>query len=141
MTTTGKSPQRTDDTAPQPKAGFWAGFNAKGFMRAWLSNAILATFVFALTTLLGRDDANDEILYFMMGQLSALVMVAFQFYFGTSQSSAQKNEMIDYQLRLPHYREEDCVDDFGRSRLRDIDRDIERFRDRGGRPQDPTGGM
>lgn len=65
-------------------------------MRAFLALCLLAAFMVALFMLfkIAVPDANRDLVTYMLGQLSGFAGAAFLFYFGTTKSSADKNEML-----------------------------------------------
>lgn len=75
-------------------------------MRGFLALALLACFMVALFWLMRWvvPEANRDLVTYMLGQLSGFAAAGVLFYFNTSKSSADKNDMI---------REPSHVDDAG----------------------------
>lgn len=82
----------------------------KDAMRGFLAITLLACFMVALFWLFQRKvpPENLDLVVYMLGQLSTLAAGAMVYYFGTSKSSADKNEIIQKRTREP-----DHVDDAG----------------------------
>lgn len=64
--------------------------------RALVATAVLVGFEAALATLFWREipPANEQLLTYMLGQLSGFAAAAVAFYVGTSKSSADKSDVI-----------------------------------------------
>lgn len=72
-------------------------------MRAFLALLLLGAFMLALLWLMEKavPQQNVQLVTYMLGQLSIMAGAAVIFYFGTSKSSADKNELLD---RVAHGR-------------------------------------
>lgn len=68
----------------------------RDLMRGGLAWALLSAFVVAGWQLLHKSvpDTNRDMVIYMLGQLSGMVGTALAFYFSTSKSSAEKNDVI-----------------------------------------------
>lgn len=66
-------------------------------MRGFLSIAALIAFQLALYHLFTSEvrDANRELIVFMLGQLSGITYIGYNFYFATSKSSEDKSKIIN----------------------------------------------
>jgi uncharacterized membrane protein YqjE len=69
----------------------------RDLMRGGLAVSLLAAFTLALFALFRWEvpDANRDLVNFMLGQLSIMATGAIGFYFYTSKSSQDKNEVIE----------------------------------------------
>lgn len=74
-----------------------SGTKPREVMRATLALTLLLAFMLALAWLLESSvpDANEQLVVFMLGQLSILVGQGVNYYLGTSKSSADKNELLE----------------------------------------------
>ena len=81
----------------------WSNIRAKGAMRGVLSIALLIAFMLALFRLIETSVAADnvQLITYMLGQLSVFTGGALAYYFATSKSSNDKNEMIE-DMKLDH---------------------------------------
>lgn len=68
----------------------------RDLMRAFLAILLLAAFMASLFALFiwAVPESNRDLVTYMLGQLSGFAGGAFLFYFGTTKSSADKNEII-----------------------------------------------
>lgn len=75
----------------------WTDIKAKGVMRGSLSIALLVSFMLALFELISAkvEEQNIQLITYMLGQLSVFTGGALAYYFATSKSSADKNDVID----------------------------------------------
>ncbi len=73
----------------------------KDWMRGTLAVACLVSFMVALFWLLNTTvpQQNEQLVTFMLGQLSIFTGGALGFYFYTSKSSADKNDMLEHLQR------------------------------------------
>lgn len=69
----------------------------KDAMRGFLACVLIGSFMVGLAWLLGDEipATNEQLVTFMLGQLSGMAGTAVVYYFGTSKSSADKNEIIE----------------------------------------------
>lgn len=69
----------------------------KDAMRATLAFVLLAAFMLALLWLIREEvpEANQQLVTYMLGQLSIMTAAALAFYFNTSKSSSDKNDMLE----------------------------------------------
>lgn len=82
----------------------------KDAMRGFLAITLLACFMVALFWLMERvvPESNRDLVTYMLGQLATLASGAMVFYFGTSKSSSDKNDIIERSAREPEH-----IDDAG----------------------------
>lgn len=68
----------------------------KDAMRATLSLGVLGAFMIALSWVITNTipQGNEQLVTYMLGQLSAFASMPLIFYFGTSKSSSDKNDLI-----------------------------------------------
>lgn len=73
------------------------------FMRAALTLLAFAAFQLALLWLFrwAVPPTNRDLVVFMLGQLSGMALLGFQFYLGTSKSSHERSEQLDRLLPEP----------------------------------------
>jgi hypothetical protein len=56
---------------------------------------VIGTFaLFGLAFFLRMDDANEKVLFMVIGALSSIATTVVTYYFGSSESSARKNEIF-----------------------------------------------
>lgn len=61
-----------------------------------LGTVVLTFFIFYMVLFSNRDfGENQEIVFYVLGALSAIVTQVFSFYFGSSQGSKDKHDLID----------------------------------------------
>lgn len=70
--------------------------NRRNLMRGFLAVALLAAFQFSLYWLFQWQvpEKNRDMVVYMLGQLSGMVMLALGYFFSTSKSSSDKNDIM-----------------------------------------------
>ena len=79
-------------------------------MAGFLTIILVGAFQLALFWLLNYNvpEANEQLVVFMLGQLSVMASMGPNFYLGTSKSSRDKNVMLSRQMQKPSPSEEDA---------------------------------
>lgn len=77
--------------------------NRSDLMRGTLATLLILSFEFALAALFNWKipKENEQLLTYMLGQLSGMVTMALGFWFTTSQSSHRKDQIIANMAETP----------------------------------------
>lgn len=75
----------------------------KNVMRGALTLLLTASFMFALWTLFDKPvpEANSDMVFYMLGQLSGAFMLGVGYYLASSKSSSDKNDIVARAMDRP----------------------------------------
>lgn len=84
----------------------------RNVMRGMLALVLVSSFMLALFWVIQHEvpEGNQQLVTYMLGQLSVLAGMPIAFYFASSKSSQEKNEMLEEAMPQPSKKQRVIVD-------------------------------